>query len=399
MTALTGRLRPATTGAGHRVTTFELFFDLVYVFGFTQITHLMAETHSALGVLQALIVLLLLWTTWVAYSWLANQSPADQGVLRIGFAIAMVAVFAAALAIPESFGDLSGGLHGGLVLVAAYTVVRAVHSTLYALAAGDDADLRRQVIVTFVIGALPAIVLLLAGAIIGGYWQVWIWLAAVAWDAIAIYVTSSRGGWRLNAPRHWSERYGLVVILALGESVVAIGVGVAREPITVPIVIGSALAMVLAILMWWLYFIRTSPRAEHYLAKLEGEPRVAFARDGYTYLHFLLIAGVIIGALGVEHAMGHLGETHLGLFAAFALGGGVSLYLAGCSFFAHRARLGWPWWRLGVAVALLAGIPLLAEAPPLVALGAVVVSVAVVAVGESLAGLQKQVAQKQVAVG
>ena len=390
MTTVAGRLRPGATGAGHRVTTFELFFDLVYVFGFTQVTHLMATTHSAVGVLQAIIVLTLLWTTWCAYSWLSNQSPADQGVLRTGISVAMAAVFVLALAIPESFSDLPGGLHGPAVLVVAYAVVRVVHATLYLIAAGDDAALRRQVLFTQAVGLVPAVTILTIGVVIGGQWQTWVWLAAVVWDGLAIYFTSRGGDWRLNAPRHWAERYGLVVILALGESVVAIGVGVAQEPITVPIVIGCVLAIVLAILMWFVYFIRTGPRAEHHLAKLDGVPRAAFASEGYTYLHFLLIAGIIIGALGVEQAMGHYDEPHLGLFGAIALGGGVSLFLAGCAFFAYRARLGWTWWRLGVGVALLAAIPLLAELAPLFALGVVGAMVAVVAVGESVGDRARQ---------
>ncbi len=390
MTTVVGRLRPGATGAGHRVTTFELFFDLVYVFGFTQITHLMAETHSAIGILQAIIVLALLWTTWCAYSWLCNQSPADQGVLRIGISIAMGAVFVAALAIPESFHDLPGGLHGGIVLVAAYAIVRVVHATLYLIAAGDDAALRRQVLFTQAVGLVPAVTILFVGAFIGEPWQTWIWLAAVVWDALAIYFTSRNGNWRLNAPRHWSERYALVVILALGESVVAIGVGVAKEAITVPIVIGSALAIALAILMWFVYFIRTSPRAEHHLAELDGVPRAAFASDGYTYMHFLVILGIIIGALGVEQAMGHLDDGHLGLFGAIALGGGVSLYLAGCALFAHRARIGWTWWRFGVGLALLALIPVLATLAPLYALGAVVGLMVVATVGETLGAATKQ---------
>lgn len=226
--------------------------------------------------------------------------------------------------------------------------------------------------------------LLYTGAALGEPLQTWIWLGAVVWDILAIYFTSRNGDWRLPAPAHWAERYGLIVILALGESVVAIGVGVAKEPVTVPIVIGSVLAMVLAILMWATYFVRTSRDAEHHLAGLDGVPRAAFASEGYTYLHGLIILSVIIAALGVEQTMGHLDEAHLGLYGAIALAGGVSLYLAASAFFAFRARLGWRWWRLGAGVVLLAAIPLLSEWPPLVSLAAVVVVTAVSVAGEQL---------------
>ena len=131
-------LRLRTSDASHRVTTFELFFDLVYVYAFTQVSHLMAEAHSALGVLQALIVLGLLWWTWTSFSWLANQSPADQGVLRAGMSVAMATIFVATLAIPESFHDLPGGLDGPVVFVVAYGIVRMVHMSLYLVAGRDD---------------------------------------------------------------------------------------------------------------------------------------------------------------------------------------------------------------------------------------------------------------------
>src|SRR4051794_22937026 len=116
-----GGARLRVSDESTRVSTFELLFDLVYVFAFTQVSELMAETHSAWGTLQALILLGLLWWTWVSYCWLGNQSPADQPVMRLGLGAAMIAVFIIALALPEAYEDLPGGLHGALVVAIAYT--------------------------------------------------------------------------------------------------------------------------------------------------------------------------------------------------------------------------------------------------------------------------------------
>ena len=151
------------------MTTFELFFDLVYVFAFTQVSRLMAETHSGFGILQALIVLALMWWTWAAFGWLGEPGAGRSAAsCSVGMSVAMIAVFLAALVIPEAYDDLPGGWHGPLVLALAYTFVRLVHMTLYIVAAGDDAALRRQVLVTQAVAMAPASAALIVGALVGG---------------------------------------------------------------------------------------------------------------------------------------------------------------------------------------------------------------------------------------
>lgn len=364
--------RPKVSDESHRVTTFELLFDLVFVFAFTQVSGLMAHTHSAVGVLQAMIILVLLWISWAAYSWLANQTHVDEGIVRVGMSAAMVAMFVVALVIPEAFTDKTGGLLAPLVLVGAYFAVRAIHGILYLAAAGDDAALRRQILRTMT-GSLLSIALLLVGALVGGSAQLWFWLAAVAADAIAIYATSAGGDWRVPSAAHWAERHGLIVILALGESVVAIGVGAANEPVGVPILAGVVGAIVLAICLWWSYFDRVAGAGEHVLITSNGVERARLASDGYTYLHFLLVAGIVISALGVETAIAHTGSGEpFGWFGASALFGGTSLYIAGLSFFWLRMRGEWKVVALVAATALLALIPVAAVVPPLAALALVV---------------------------
>jgi low temperature requirement protein LtrA len=380
------RVRIADASA--RVTTFELFFDLVYVFAFTQVSRLMADTHSAFGILQALIVLALLWWTWESYAWLSNQAPADQAVMQVGMCVAMIAVFLVALAIPEAYDDLPGGWHGPLVFALSYVFVRVVHLTLYTVAAGEDVALRRQVRLTLAIVLAPASIALIVGAVLGGPAQTWIWLGAFIYDAALIYASSrGGGGWRIHSVPHWTERHGLVVILALGESIVAVGVGVAREPIDGPIVLGTALAVTLSILLWWAYFARIAAAGEHALEQRTDAARVVLARDAYTYVHFLIVAGVILAALGVEEAMAHIGDAEaFGWFGASALASGLVAYLAGTTLFARLVDVPWPVIRLVTAIVLGASVPLLAV---VAAMWALVIVVAVLALMLVMEGLRK----------
>jgi len=375
--------RPKTANEGHRVTTFELLFDLVFVFAFTQVTEYMAETHTALGVLQALLVLSYLWWGWGSYGWLANQTHVDEGVMRLGMSLAMIAMFVVALVIPEAYHDMDGGLYGPIVFVVAYVVIRLIHLTLYFIAAGEDPALRRQVLRTggaLMIGAVALVI----GALIGGELQTWIWLGAIVTDMVLTFVTSRGGSWRIQSAAHWAERHGLIIILALGESIVSIGVGAAHEAISVPLLVGSVLAITLTISLWWLYFDVTAIAAEHLLAEQKGERRADMATEAYTYTHLLLVAGIVISALGVESVISHVDEHEpLGWFGACALFGGTSLYLAGHAVFWKRVAGKWKVWRLTGGTLLLALLPVGAIVHPLIALGIVVAIAVAVAATET----------------
>jgi low temperature requirement protein LtrA len=369
---------------GARVTMFELFFDLVFVFAFTQVSRLMADGHSGESVLQALIVLALLWWSWVGYTWLANQTRADQGIIRVGFIVATIANFVIALSVPEVFHDLPGGLAAPYVLIVAYLIARLIHGTLYLLASGMDRDLRRQILVTVPAAVIPSAVLLFVGAGLGAPYQTWFWMAALVLDVVVTYATS-RIGWRVHSAVHWSERHGLIVILALGESIVSIGAGAARLPISMPIVAGAALAVLLAFALWWAYFERMAAEAEHVLAHHEGRPRAALARDAYTYLHFPLIAGIILGALGIEVAIAHAAEPEaFGMFGAGALCAGVALYLVSTAAFWGRMVRRVAWSRLIAAAGILLLTPVAASLPSLGGLAVVVAALGLLVAGEFL---------------
>jgi low temperature requirement protein LtrA len=378
---LVGRLR--TAAASSRVTTFELFFDLVYVFAFTQVSRLMADTHSAFGILQALIVLAPLLWTWGAFVWLGNQAPAGEAVMRIGMSAAMIAVFIAALTIPEAYEDLPGGWFGPLVFVIAYAVVRVIHATLYVIAAGEDSALRRQVLVTQAVAMVPAVTAMFVGVWLGSPWQTWIWLAAWIYDAALTYASSRGGDWRIRSVAHWAERYGLVVILALGESIIAVGVGVAREPIDGAIAVGAALALLLSILLWWAYFGRLADAGERALERRADAARVRLAINGYTYVHLAIVAGVILAALGVEDAMAHIADAEpSGWFGASALAAGLAVYVAATTVFARLVEGRWPPVRVVGTLLLAASVLVLAVVPPMAALAVAVALVAAVLVAE-----------------
>jgi low temperature requirement protein LtrA len=360
------------TSEDDTATTFELFFDLVYVFAMTQVTGYMAHAHDALGILQGLLVLALLWWTWCAYAWLGNQARADTGVVRAAMAVAMAALFVVALTIPEAWDDAEGGLYGPLVLVGAYLLVRCVHLTVYAVAARGDAGLRRQLAISWV-PTLAGAVLLVAGVLLGGWLQTVFFAGALLVDWGGIYLTSREGNWRIHSAPHWTERHGLFVILAIGESVVAIGVGAAGQPINAPLLAAGVLGVAVALCLWWLYFDVVSRVAEHQLRDARGQVRVRMAIEAYTYGHFPIVAGIIVGAVGVEGVLAHAGDGEsLGLFYAVALYGGVALYLAGHLLFKQRMYTALSLPRLVTVGVLLLALPAAAFLPPLVGLAGLV---------------------------
>lgn len=360
--------RAVASQEGDRVTTLELFFDLAFVFAFTQLSRLMAQQHDALGVLQAMVILALLWWTWTAYGWLANLAHADQGIVRIAMVIGMTAVFVGGLVVPEAYDDLPGGLYGPTVLVAAYLLARTTHAVVFV--ALSEPALRRRTLATMTLTVVPAATLLTVGVVLGSPWQVWCALAAMAVEPIVSYRTSIGVEWPINSTIHFTERHGLIVILALGESILAIGVGVSGEPISLPILIGVVLSIAITVAMWSAYFTRLAIPAEHALSARSQGTRARVATDGYTYLHLVLVAGIVLAALGLEVAMAHIdGHEAFGWFGAAALGGGIACYLVGTGLFARRVIGEWRPTRFAAAAVLVAGVPLLAAFTPIVALG------------------------------
>jgi low temperature requirement protein LtrA len=343
VTAGLGRRRPAwirPTDEHSGVTTLELFFDLVFVFAITQVTALMADDLGWRGALRGLVLLALLWWAWCSYAWLGNQARADEGVVRAAVIVAMAALFLVALAIPGAWGDEGGGVSAPVLLAGCLAVVRLGHLAVYVVAAGGDAALRRTVLRTAVPVAVAA-VLLVAGAVLGGAAQTALWALALLIDYSGVYLFG--GGWRLPAPGHFAERYGLIVIIALGESLIAVGVGAGDLPVTGPTIAAALLGLVVSLALWWLYFDVVAPVAERVLRRAQGQERVRLARDSYTYLHFPMVAGIIYLALGLKKVAQYVSDAeHHALTdpltgtPLWALYGGVAAYLLAHLAFRER---------------------------------------------------------------
>jgi len=367
-------------GEGGAVTTLELFFDLVFVFALTQVTAAMAHDLSGTSVLQGLLVFALLWWSWTGYAWLANLVRADKGLARVGLFAAMAAMFVLALTIPEAFHDAPGGLPGPVVVAVSYFVFRSLHLLLFHLFAGDDQDLRRQLL-RFTLAMLGGTGLLLAAATAHGRTQLWLWVAALAVDYCGTYLGGARG-WRVRSVSHFAERHGLIVIVALGESIVAIGVGVAALPISWPVVAASVLGLTLAGALWWAYFDVSSHAAEQALATAPGERRAGMARDAYSFLHLPLVAGIVLLALGLKKVLEYVGDQQahaltdpLKGIPLAALVGGVVLYLLAHVAFLRRTTGGVNAARLVVALLLIPAGWTLAHLPALAALACLTAAV------------------------
>ncbi len=246
------RSRFLPTGDDHRVTTLELLFDLVFVYAITAVSASIAHNLSLRGLTEGLVLMALIWFGWSAYAWLGNQARADEGPLRVSMYLAMAAYFVVALTIHEAFDDLPGGLPGPVVFVVAYAVIRLAHLVLYWFAAGDDIELRHTIQRTLAT-TLVALALLFVGALLSPSTRLAVWGAAVLIDYLGIFVGGDRG-WRVAAPGHFAERHGLVMIIAIGESVVSVGDAISHGAIDWPLLCAALLGITLAIALWRTYF-------------------------------------------------------------------------------------------------------------------------------------------------
>ena len=346
----------------HRVTPRELFFDLVFVFAFTQVATLLADDPTFAGIGRGVLVLAALWWAWTAYAWLTNTVDPEEGVVGAALLVALIAMFVAALVVPGVF-DNEGVLFG-----ATFLVVCAMHLALYALAGRGSRDLLAAVLRLAPWTLLGATLILVAGFADGA--RTWLWLAALACTYVGAGLSGSRG-WRLH-PSHLAERYGLVLIIALGEAFVSIGIGATGIGIGLGEVVAAILGLLVATSFWLAYFDFFSIRGEQMLRNLEGAERIALARDAYAYAHFPMIVGIVLFAFAMKTIVGHVGEE-LDSVAAFALCGGSALYLLTFSAIRSRVerRVRLSRGRFVAALLLVLLLPVATMVPALAALGLV----------------------------
>jgi low temperature requirement protein LtrA len=360
---------------GERVTSLELFFDLVFVIALTQCTALIALTPTWEGAVKGLLVLGLLWWSWVGYSWLTSVVDPEEGSVRLAMFAAMAALLVADLCVPRAFGGEA------VLFVGAYAVVRVAQIALFMLASRDDLLLRRSVL-GLAAGTAIGVGLLIVGAFVGGGLQIGIWGLALALDALGPFLFGAEG-WKL-VPGHFAERHGAIIIIALGESVLAIGAG-AGAGLDAGVVTAAVLGMVVAAALWWAYFDVVALVAARRLAKARGLERNEMARDSYSYLHFPMLAGIMLVAVGLKRTLAHVGDP-LGVVPAAALLGGAAIYLLAHVAFRYRNVHSLNKQRLLSAVLLLALVPVETAVRPssLATLGALAAALSALIAYEAL---------------
>ena len=348
---------------GERVLPLELFFDLVFVLALTQCTALMAGKPTWSGLAEGMLVLAVLWWSWTGYTWLTSVLDPEEGVVRIVIFAAMAAFLIVAICVPEAFDSLA------LEFALAYGAVRAAHIALFVLASRDDAGLRRSVI-DLGLSTAVGVGLLVGASFLDGLAQGGLWVFALLLDMGGPYLFGA-AGWKL-VPGHFAERHGLIIIIALGESIVAIGAG-AEASLTAGIAAAAVVGVLLSAAMWWIYFdVVALVSARRLVNAAVGREQNELARDSYSYLHFPMVAGIVLVAVSLKKTLADVDDP-LATVPAFALLGGLAFYLLGLVGFRYRHVRTINRQRLVLALALFALLPAAAELPALASLAIVTV--------------------------
>jgi low temperature requirement protein LtrA len=341
------------------VTPLELFFDLVFVLALTQCTALMAREPTWLGLLKGMLALGVLWWSWTGYAWLTSVVDPEEGTVRLAMFAAMAALLVAALCVPSAFAG------SALLFACAYAAVRAGHILLFLVASREDAAMRRSV-TGLAVSTAVGVGLLVAAPFVAPGARIVLWGVALLFDMAGPYLFGSEG-WRL-VPPHFAERHRLIIIIALGESIVAIGAG-AQVGVDAGVIVAAVLGVVVAGAVWWLYFDVVALVAERRLARAaEGRERNEIARDSFSYLHLPMVAGIVLLALGLKKTLGDV-EGPLTIVPALATLGGTALYLLAHVAFRWRNVHRFSSQRLACAILLLALVPVAVGIPALATLG------------------------------
>jgi low temperature requirement protein LtrA len=341
-----------------RVTPLELFFDLVFVFGFTQVTTVLSDDPTWRGLEHGLLILAALWWAWAAYAWLTNTVDPGEGGVWGAMLVAMAAMFVAALAVPEAFG------RHGVVFGVAFLIVNVMWLMLYAFGARGDRDLLAAILRSAPSALFGAALIVAAGFVHGGLKPL-LWLVALAVGLFGPLLNGTRG-WHVQ-PAHFVERHGLIVIIAIGESLVAIGFGARGTGLGTGVIVGAVLGLVVVTSFWLAYFDFFSMRGQQMLSDRSGAQRIALARDAYTYLHLPMVAGIVLFAFAMKTTLAHVGDE-LDTIPALGLCGGSALYLFAYVALRFRASRTLGGGRLVAAITSALLFPIALVVPALVAL-------------------------------
>jgi low temperature requirement protein LtrA len=349
-----------------RVSTLELFFDLVFVFTITQLTSVLHGHPTGKGLLQAVLMLGVIWWMYGGYAWLTNTVRADLGLVGVLLLGGMAGFMILALAIPTTFhGD--GELFG-----IGYGIVIAIHGGLFMRASPASVAASFGPVLRFNL-AIAAMVLI--AGIVGGTAQ-YILFAAAFVTAWVIPKGEDQSGFEIG-PSHFVERHGLVVIVAIGESVIAVGIGAAKLSVEAGMVAVAVLGLALSACLWWAYFGGDDQRAEEALVAAPREQRPRLVLTAYGYWHIPILLGIIAVASALEVAIAHATDD-LSFARALALGGGVATYMIGEALFRRTLAIGATSTRLLAAALALATIPIGTEASSVAQIAVLVVALVAV---------------------
>jgi low temperature requirement protein LtrA len=340
-----------------RVSTIELFFDLVFVFTITQLTSLLVAEPNGVGVARVALIFGNVWWMYGGYAWLTNAVPPRESVIRVLMLVGMAGFLIVALAIPDAFGD------SGVVFGIGYLVVTFVHTGLFLRS--SEASTVRAMFRLGPFNTITAALLLVAGFTSGGVqWALWTAGLLLHWGSP---VVTPVGGFRVRA-KHFVERHGLIVLIALGESVVAVGIGAQGRDLSTGLAVTAVLGLALAAALWWLYFDGEDERAERALdaASDARNPWLALFAFGYAFLPVL--GGIIVFAAGMKEAIFDYDEPAAAATAWF-LAAGVATYVLGLVALRAVLRTGRLGLRLSVAVAAVPTVVIGLEVSPELQIG------------------------------
>ncbi len=379
--------RRRDTGQEQRATTLELFYDLVFVFAITQVSHLLLDHLTWEGAGQAALVLLVVWWAWNYTTWVTNELDPESVVVRLMLIAVMLATLLMAVAIPEAFGERA------LLFAGSYVAIQVGRHTFLAFGSAGTGTIERERAERILTWFVASGALWIAGALADGPVRTALWLAALAIDysaPLAVYWVPGRTHLRASAwnveTSHFAERFQLFVIIALGESIVITGATTSELNLNGARLAAFALAFLATAALWWLYFNYVARVAQR---RLEVAPdRTNLARDAYTYLHVVMIAGVIVSAVGDELVIAHPTEELAGAEIA-AVVAGPAIYLLAHALFRLRMAGSLSWKRLGGALACVA-VGAVAGLVPALVVGALLVAVLFAVIGsEEVAGRRR----------
>ena len=361
------------------VTFVELFFDLVFVFSVTQAVGFLHHHLDWAGAGQTIVLFWLVWWAWTQFTWALNAADTTHPRIEFATLVATAVAFFMAVAVPGAFGD------GALWFALGYVVVRIIGLWVYMRVAWASDPSQHAAVRTFGLMSVGGLAAVIAGAVAGGSTQLWLWGLAILLDVIAALVGGESDDWNLH-PEHFVERHGLFVIIAVGESLIVAGAGLAGAEITPTLLLVGGLTVATACALWWSYFACAKPTLDAEMERVHGRELARLGRDTFTLFHFPLILGVIGFAAGAEEIVQHPGDP-LDLANRLALGLGVALFTGSMALALWRATGRAHPVRLAMSIVTGAAVVLIAGVPPAVTMAVAFGGVAILAGAEHRAHL------------